>query len=192
MPSAKASRGQPGRWLLISVPLLGFAILIAVLFGGLGNDPSLLPSVLINQPLPSFQSALVDQPEQPIGPEQLIAAQNNDIALLNVWATWCPTCRAEHEFLNSLKAQGVTIFGLNYKDERLQALEWLQQLGNPYRYNIDDSEGQIGIDLGVYGAPETFLLDGQGIIRYRHVGALDERIWQQDFVPRINQIKSET
>ena len=180
------------RTLLLAVPLAGFLILLAVLFGGLSNDPSLLPSVLVNQPLPSFQATLVDQPERQVSQTDLIADQNGEIGLLNIWATWCPTCRAEHEFLNGLKSEGVAIYGVNYKDERELALRWLAELGNPYRLNIDDSEGQIGIDLGVYGAPETFLLDPKGIIRYRHVGALDTQVWQQEFIPRIQQIKSES
>lgn len=178
--------------LLLAAPMLGFVVLLGVLWGGLGNDPTLLPSVLVNQPLPPFQAALVDQPEQVIDQTDLIKQQQNDIALLNIWATWCPTCRAEHQFLNGLKSQGITIFGVNYKDERAKALRWLAELGNPYQLNIDDSDGQLGIDLGVYGAPETFLLDSQGVIRYRHVGALDNTVWQQQFVPRIQQIKSES
>jgi len=178
--------------LLLAIPLAGFLILLGILWGGLGNDPTLLPSVLVNQPLPPFQAALVDQPEQQVNQSDLITDQQGDIALLNIWATWCPTCRAEHEFLNGLKQKGVAIYGVNYKDERDKALRWLEELGNPYRLNIDDSNGQLGIDLGVYGAPETFLLDGEGVIRYRHVGALDDSVWQQQFLPRIAQIKGES
>lgn len=173
-------------WLL-ALPLAGFLVLLAVFMLGLGNDPSLLPSALLNKPLPEFQAARLENPEQPVAAADL----TGDIALLNIWATWCPTCRAEHEFLNSLKQQGITIFGVNYKDERNKALQWLAELGDPYLINIDDSEGQIGIDLGVYGAPETYLLDADGVIRYRHVGALDANIWQQEFVPRIKTLEEE-
>jgi cytochrome c biogenesis protein CcmG/thiol:disulfide interchange protein DsbE len=101
-----------------------------------------------------------------------------------LWVT-CFEGRSEHEFLNTLKQQGIAIYGVNYKDERDKALRWLDTLGNPYRISIDDAEGQLGIDLGVYGAPETFLLDNEGVIRYRHVGAIDADVWQQEFVPRI-------
>ena len=171
--------------LLLALPLAGFLILLAVFMLGLGNDPSLLPSALLDKPLPEFQAARLENTEQTVATADL----KGEIALLNIWATWCPTCRAEHEFLNTLKQQGVTIFGVNYKDERDKALQWLTTLGDPYRINIDDSAGQIGIDLGVYGAPETYLLDASGVIRYRHVGALDANIWEREFVPRIKTLQ---
>jgi cytochrome c biogenesis protein CcmG/thiol:disulfide interchange protein DsbE len=173
--------------LLLALPLAGFAILLAVFGLGLGHDPSLLPSVLINKPLPGFQAPRLDDPQQTVSAGDL----QGEISLLNIWATWCPTCRAEHEFLNTLKQQGIAIYGVNYKDERDKALEWLATLGDPYRLNIDDSAGQLGIDLGVYGAPETYLLDADGVIRYRHVGALDGEIWQREFVPRIATLRTE-
>ena len=112
-------------------------------------------------------------------------------ALLNVWATWCPTCKAEHEMLNRLAAQGVAIYGINYKDDSAAAREWLQRLGNPYRFNIEDPQGSLGIDLGVYGAPETFLLDKQGIIRAKHVGAIDENVWRSKLAPLYQQLLDE-
>lgn len=171
--------------LLLALPLAGFVILLVVLGSGLGNDPTLLPSVLIDKPLPTFQAARLYDPQQSVNNADLAG----EISLLNVWATWCPTCRAEHEFLNTLKQQGMPIFGVNYKDERDKALQWLATLGDPYRININDSAGQLGIDLGVYGAPETFLLDAKGVIRYRHIGALDAQIWQREFVPRIQAIE---
>jgi cytochrome c biogenesis protein CcmG/thiol:disulfide interchange protein DsbE len=167
--------------LLLAIPLAAFMALLAMFWQGLGNDPTLLPSVLINKPLPGFQAARLDDPQQNVSTNDL----KGEISLLNVWATWCPTCRSEHEFLNTLKQQGIAIYGVNYKDEREKALRWLDTLGNPYRISIDDAEGQLGIDLGVYGAPETFLLDNEGVIRYRHVGAIDADVWQQEFVPRI-------
>jgi cytochrome c biogenesis protein CcmG/thiol:disulfide interchange protein DsbE len=171
--------------LLLALPLAGFMALLAMFWQGLGNDPTLLPSVLINKPLPGFQAVRLDNPQQTVSTTDL----KGEISLLNVWATWCPTCRAEHEFLNTLKQQGIAIYGVNYKDERDKALRWLDSLGNPYLINIADAEGQLGIDLGVYGAPETFLLDTEGVIRYRHVGALDTDVWQQQFVPRIKTLQ---
>ncbi len=93
--------------------------------------------------------------------------------LLNVWATWCPTCRAEHQYLNQLSAQGIRVVGMNYKDDRQKAISWLKELGNPYALSLFDGDGMLGLDLGVYGAPETFLIDGNGIIRYRHAGDLN-------------------
>ena len=103
--------------------------------------------------------------------------------LLNVWATWCPTCYAEHQFLNKLSAQGIRVVGLNYKDERQKAIKWLNDLGNPYSLSLYDNNGLLGLDLGVYGAPETFLIDGDGIVRYRHAGDLNDRIWEEEIKP---------
>ncbi len=176
------------RSLLLGLPLLGFLVVLVVLGSGLGRDPSLLPSVLIDRPLPEFQAQRLDDPEQWLSPADL----HGDIALLNIWATWCPTCYQEHTFLNTLRERDIAIYGVNYKDNREAALNWLSQLGDPYRFNIDDPEGQLGIELGVYGAPETFLLDAQGTIRYRHVGALDETVWEREFLPRIRQLEPQS
>ncbi len=173
--------------LLLSLPLAGFLGLLWLLMKGLGNDPSLLPSALLDQPLPTFEAASLDDPRRLITTNDL----KGEVALLNVWATWCPTCRAEHEMLNGLADEGIIIYGVNYKDEPGKARGWLATLGNPYRFNINDQAGQLGIDLGVYGAPETFLLDAEGVIRYRHVGAIDERVWRRDFEPRIKAIEGE-
>ena len=173
------------RSLLLALPLFGFLLLLIILWQGLSHDPRLLPSALLDKPMPEFQAPRLDMPSEQVSSSDLVGT----IALVNIWATWCPTCRAEHEFLNTLKQQGYLIYGVNYKDERAKALRWLEVLGDPYRINIDDSGGQLGIDLGVYGAPETYLLDTQGVIRYRHVGALDETVWQSEFIPRIQLIK---
>ncbi|MCP5419903.1 MAG: DsbE family thiol:disulfide interchange protein [Gammaproteobacteria bacterium] len=174
--------------LLLALPLVGFALLLGFLWNGLGEDPTLLPSVLVDHPLPEFKAATLADPQRTVEPKDL----RGNIALLNVWATWCPTCEAEHQMLRKLAGEGVIIYGLNYKDQRELALRWLTALGNPYRFVIDDSAGQIGIDLGVYGAPETFLLDGKGVIRYRHVGALDDEVWRQEFLPRIGLLKGKS
>ncbi len=170
--------------LLIGLPLIGFALLLGLLWNGLGRDPTLLPSVLLNQPLPHFKAPLLTEPERQVTESDL----QGKIALLNVWATWCPSCYLEHDWLRQLAQQGVIIYGLNYKDVPEKALRWLAQFGNPYQLVIDDADGQIGIDLGVYGAPETYLLDAKGIIRYRHVGELNNEIWQREFLPRIRQL----
>ncbi len=174
--------------LVLSLPLAGFVILLWFLWQGLGNDPRLLPSALLDQPLPGFQMASLDNPQRMISSDDL----RGEVALLNVWATWCPTCRAEHDTLRQLAREGVIIYGVNYKDEPPKARQWLASLGDPYRFNINDEQGQLGIDLGVYGAPETFLLDADGVIRYRHVGALDERVWQDEFIPRIDVLKEKS
>jgi cytochrome c biogenesis protein CcmG/thiol:disulfide interchange protein DsbE len=170
--------------LKLFIPLLLF-IVIALVFlalekrmGSGDYDPSALPSALIGQPVPAFElSALADSS---------VIKTVADIempALLNVWATWCVSCRVEHPYLNSLAESGIRIYGLNYKDDRSEALRWLQQLGDPYTLVLFDEEGILGLNLGVYGAPETYVLDEDGIIRYRHVGVMDKRVWQKTILP---------
>jgi cytochrome c biogenesis protein CcmG/thiol:disulfide interchange protein DsbE len=158
--------------LKLFIPLLLFVVLAAFLFRGLSLDPKAMPSALIDQPLPSFSLPR-------LGTEELITRDDvvGEPALLNVWATWCISCRVEHPYLQHLADQGVPIYGVNYKDEDAAALVWLQELGDPYRANIADREGTLGLDLGVYGAPETYLVDGNGVVRYRHVGVVNERVW---------------
>ena len=162
--------------LLLFIPLLLFIVLAAFLWKGLSIDPRELPSALLDKPFPEFKlSALVD-PERVVGTEDFIGQP----VLINVWATWCPSCRQEHEQLLAIAQSGeIPVIGLNYKDERGPAINWLQQLGNPYQFNIYDVDGMLGLDLGVYGAPETYLLDAQGIIRHRHVGVLTAQAWQE-------------
>ncbi|GAA5101536.1 DsbE family thiol:disulfide interchange protein [Wohlfahrtiimonas larvae] len=141
----------------------------------LGNDPSKLPSQLEGKPLPEFSASKLSAPGSIA---QILT--NEDIkgpALVNIWATWCPTCRDEHETLNVLKTQGINIYGVNYKDDPKLAYEWLQNLGNPYLFNFLDMSGAVGIELGVYGAPETFFVDKNNVIQYRHVGAILPDIW---------------
>jgi cytochrome c biogenesis protein CcmG/thiol:disulfide interchange protein DsbE len=111
--------------------------------------------------------------------------------LLNVWATWCPTCYAEHQYLNQLAGKGVKIIGMNYKDQRDKAVKWLNDLGNPYLISLFDGNGMLGLDLGVYGAPETFLIDANGVIRYRHVGDVNPRNWKETLEPMYNQLLQE-
>ncbi|MGF1525993.1 MAG: DsbE family thiol:disulfide interchange protein [Candidatus Competibacterales bacterium] len=172
---------------LLGALVVAFVGLLAVLGLGLSNDPSRLPSVLLDRPLPAFELPRLQTPEVLVTAGDL----EGEVALLNVWATWCPPCRTEHPYLLQLARRGVPIVGVNYKDQRDAALTWLVQLGNPYRFNIEDAAGQLGIDLGVYGAPETFLLDASGVIRYRHAGVLDPEVWQREFVPRIAQLTEE-
>lgn len=160
--------------LLLFIPLALFIILGALLWKGLSIDPRELPSALLNKPFPAFKvSALRDE-------NKLLT--NADFigqpVLVNVWATWCPSCRQEHEQLLAIaKEANVPVIGLNYKDDRNAALAWLEQLGDPYQFNLYDEQGMLGLDLGVYGAPETYLLDAQGIIRFRHVGVMTADVW---------------
>lgn len=167
------------------IPLLVFLVL-ALMFWRLEQrmvvgdyDPSTLPSALIGKPVPAFSLARLQDPEQLLSATDLTRLP----ALINVWATWCVACRVEHAYLNTLAERGVAIYGLNYKDEREEAKLWLQRLGNPYIFNIFDQQGRLGLNLGVYGAPETYVIDSSGIIRYRHVGVMDEKVWQQKILP---------
>lgn len=165
------------------IPLVIFAVLAGFLGWGLTLDPSHLPSALVDKPVPAFSLPVVGESEPTVTEESLKGTPY----LLNVWATWCPSCRVEHPYLNKLAQQGVRIVGLDYKDEDQAALEWLEHFGNPYERVLADREGTLGLDLGVYGAPETFLVDKDGIIRYRHVGVVDERVWRSKLAPLFNQ-----
>lgn len=171
-------------WLLL--PLACFLVLAVFLYRGLYSNPRELNSVLVGKAVPDFQK--VDLFDDNKHYDQKLLATGKPV-LLNVWATWCPTCYAEHQFLNTLARQGVRIVGVNYKDERNAAVDWLSRLGNPYEEVLFDPKGQLGLDLGVYGAPETFLIDGQGVIRYRHVGDVNDRVWNQTLKPIYNGLK---
>jgi len=157
------------------IPLLAFLLLGIFLFRGLSLDPTALPSALIDRPLPDFQLAglysgeLLDRGDV-IGEPMLV----------NVWATWCYSCRVEHPFLLELADAGVRILGLNYKDETEAAISWLRELGDPYAVSVADTRGVLGLDLGVYGAPETYVVDAQGVVRHRHVGVVDATVWEQE------------
>ncbi|TEW56718.1 DsbE family thiol:disulfide interchange protein [Psychromonas sp. RZ22] len=138
-----------------------------------GSDPSKLESALIGQPVPEFTlQDIYDKDKQ--HDASIFKGQK---MLLNVWATWCPTCYAEHTYLNKLSKQGLYIVGMNYKDDRQKAIRWLNDLHDPYKISLFDKSGMLGMDLGVYGAPETFFIDSKGIIQYRHVGDLNEKVW---------------
>ncbi len=170
--------------LRLFIPLALFVVLVGFLMRGLQLDPQALPSALIDQPLPEFSLPV-------LGREQVVdrSAVIGEVALFNVWATWCISCRVEHPYLTRLADQGVPIYGINLKDRDAEALDWLRQLGDPYRLSIVDAEGTLGLDLGVYGAPETYLVDRNGIIRYRHVGVVDERVWTQILQPIVLELQ---
>lgn len=159
--------------LRLFVPLVGFALLAVLLFRGLSLDPTALPSALLDKPFPAFTLPTLAS-NTPRGRDEIFQGP----ALVNVWATWCYSCRVEHPFLIELADRGIAIVGLNYKDDPVKAREWLIDLGDPYRESISDTEGSLGLDLGVYGAPETYVVDAVGNVRYRHVGVLDRTVWE--------------
>ena len=166
------------------IPLIIFAVLAVLFWRGLSLDPTAMPSALIDKPFPQFSLPKLSNESQLASREDVLG----QIALVNVWATWCVSCRVEHPYLNQLAQSGITIIGLNYKDDSDAARKWLDNLGNPYAWNIVDKVGTLGVDLGVYGAPETYLVDPQGTIRFKHVGVVNERVWQEKFLPVINQL----
>lgn len=169
-------------------PMIAFAMLAFVLKNGLALNPNELPSPLLHQPAPQFELPSLADPNVRVGS----ATYENQVALINVWATWCPGCRQEHDFLVSLAlTETIPIFGLNWRDNRPEALRWLEALGDPYIATAFDQDGRIGIDWGVYGAPETFLVDENGIVIHKHIAPLTRDIWQREFLPLINARRSE-
>ncbi len=164
-----------------------FAALVALLFVGIQRSPnkSVIASPLIDKPAPQFELPVLGSAET-FANESL----RGRWYLLNVWGTWCAECRREHDMLLEIAGAGeIPIVGLNWKDEPAAAQQWLEQLGNPYTVIPADREGRVAIDWGVYGAPETFLIDAAGIVRYKHVGALHPLAWQNEFLPRIRGVK---
>ena len=165
------------RWIMV-LPLAVFLLVAVFLYRGLFLDPAELPSAMIGKPFPAFSLANVQ------GDRTLTEADlKGKPALVNVWATWCISCKVEHPVLNKLAQQGVTIYGVNYKDENASALKWLAEFHNPYQMDIRDEQGTLGLDLGGYGAPETFFIDAKGVIRDKYVGVIDETVWREKLAP---------
>tara|TARA_Y100000590_G_scaffold10122_1_gene12451 strand:+ start:16356 stop:16883 length:528 start_codon:yes stop_codon:yes gene_type:complete len=159
------------------IPLVLFILLVLSLFSFLDKGQGELKSVLLDKDFPDFSLTKLSSKE--------IVTKDNLVelpSLLNVWATWCIACRVEHPFLMKLKKEStISIYGLNYKDNGVKAINLLNQIGDPYEFSIFDQEGKLAIDLGVYGAPETFLIDRKGVIRVRHVGVLTPEVWEEKF-----------
>ncbi|MCG4453661.1 MULTISPECIES: DsbE family thiol:disulfide interchange protein [unclassified Pseudomonas] len=172
--------------LILLLPLAIFLGVALFLYRGLFLDPSELPSALIGKPFPAFSLPAVEG-DKSISQEDL----KGQPALVNVWATWCVSCRVEHPVLNKLAQLGVTIHGVNYKDDNAAAQKWLADFHDPYELNINDARGSLGLDLGVYGAPETFLIDKDGIIRHKFVGVIDERVWREKLAPLYQTLVDE-
>mgnify|MGYP001162738881 FL=1 len=169
------------------VPLIVFLVLTTFLGLGFGlKDPHYLPSVLIDKPMPDFSLADLHEAALKRGREDLLG----EISLVNVWATWCPNCVVEHpELMRISREEKVPLYGINYNDDTDRAKAWLLRYEDPYEFSVVDDKGTLAIDLGVYGAPETFVVDAAGVIRFRHVGPVNALVWREQFVPVIKLLR---
>ena len=167
------------------IPLALFLVLVIFLAIGLRKDPHLVPSALIDKPAPDFSLPELRDPKRIITPKDM----RGKVWLLNVWASWCPGCREEHPFLLEISKGGaVPLYGLTWKDKREDSLATLNELGDPYVLNVTDFDGRVAIDYGITGAPETYLIDKNGVIRYKEVGQLTPEIMQQTILPLVQQL----
>lgn len=174
--------------LIAMIPLLLFVVIAVFFAKGLRLDPRHLPSMMVDKPVPDFTESTLEDANKQITNKDI----KGQVALLNVWATWCTSCWAEHHVLmDVVEKEHVPIYGVNYKDERRTAQQWLQDRGNPYIENAFDDKGQLGIDLGVYGTPETFVIDKSGVIRYRLAGPMSPDTWQHVIKPLIEKLRAE-
>ena len=171
--------------LFLFIPLAVFIVLLGFFFRGLSLNPNDMPSALLNKSVPKFSLPRLENPQE-TRTESIMLGK---VSLLNVWATWCVTCREEHAFLNQLKSQGMHIVGLDYKDNNADALRWIAELGNPYDEIVVDEDGKVGLDLGVFGAPETYVVDKKGIIRYKYIGDLNQKVWDETIQPIVNGLE---
>ena len=170
------------------LPLVLVSALGVVRYRGLSLNPNEMPSAMIGKAMPDFSLSTLNDAEKMVTKADFVG----DIVLLNVWATWCPTCKYEHPYLLELsKNPQVKLYGINYKDERLPAQQWLTHYEDPYQFSVFDDQGLLGVKLGVFGAPETFVIDHHGIIRKRFAGAIDVRVWRKEFEPLIQQLITE-
>lgn len=175
------------RTLKFVVPFLVFILLAAFLAAGLTRDPREVPSPFIGKPAPAFKLEQLHDAKAAFTPEDM----KGKVWLLNVWASWCVSCRVEHPMLVEMARRKVApIVGLNYKDKRDDGVQWLRKYGNPYVLSAYDLEGRVGIDYGVYGAPETFVVDKQGVIRYKHIGPITQEALEKKILPLIRELNA--
>ena len=168
------------------LPIGIFILLVGFLAVGLKLDPREVPSPLVGKPAPPFELPVLHQPDKRFVPGDM----RGKVWLLNVWASWCVSCREEHPLLVALSKRGVMpILGLNYKDKGDEATAWLKQFGDPYELSVVDADGRIGIDYGVYGVPETYLIDAEGVIRYKQIGPLTQAILEQKVLPMAKALR---
>lgn len=169
------------------LPLGIFIVIVAFLAVGLKLDPKHIPSPFIGKPAPDFTLPQLHNPDKTLSVSDL----KGKVWLLNVWASWCVSCRAEHEVVKRFVATGeAPVYGLNYKDESNDALVWLSQLGDPYEASVVDYKGDVGIDWGVYGVPETFVIDQDGIVRHKQVGPVTDEIINSTILPLVKELKA--
>ncbi|MCG6933017.1 MAG: DsbE family thiol:disulfide interchange protein [Gallionella sp.] len=168
-------------------PFLAFVVLVIFLYIGLGLDPHEIPSPLINKPAPAFTLPQLYNPAKQFSSEDM----KGKVWLLNVWASWCVSCREEHPVLMELSQQHIVpIYGLDYKDKNPDGEAWLREGGDPYTLVVTDANGRVGIDFGVYGVPESYVIDKQGVIRYKQIGAITHENLQQKILPLIAELQS--
>lgn len=168
------------------LPLAVFLVVVGFFVRGLFLNPREVPSPLIDKPTPAFLLPQLHEPAKTLSPKDLAGR----VWLLNVWASWCVSCREEHPLLLELAKNGVVpIYGLNYKDKREDGIGWLNELGNPYVLSVSDFDGRVGIDYGVYGVPETFVIDQRGVIRYKQIGPVTPEALQQKIIPLLKELQ---
>ena len=176
------------KYLRFLLPLALFAAILLFLGVGLGLNPREVPSPLIGKPAPAFALPRLDAEGQQLSREDLLG----QVWMLNVWASWCAPCRDEHPLVIDIaRRQLVPVYGLNYKDSRPAASNWLANLGNPYRATLVDADGRVGIDFGVYGVPETFIIDRQGIVRFKHTGPLTPDVVRSKIEPLLKELNAQ-
>lgn len=186
MPTLPESRSGRQKVWIYFLPLSVLLLLVLVFYFGLGLNPRLVPSPLIGQPVPEFSLPRLENTDNVFMQSTL----HKEVSLLNIWATWCVSCRQEHPTLMKIAASDeAPVYGLLYKDEPANATQWLQSRGDPYRANAVDADGRVAIEWGVYGTPETFVIDAQGIIRHKHVGPMNWDDWETVILPLIRSLK---
>jgi len=162
-----------------------FASLVLLLAAGLRLNPREVPSPLIGKPAPAFELPRLDAPDKTFTQQEMLGK----VWIMNVWASWCPPCLIEHPVITDLARSGLApVVGLNYKDQRDEALPWLKRNGDPYQVNAFDAAGRIGIDYGVYGVPETYVIDQKGVIRYKHIGPLTPEVAEKKLKPLVKEL----
>ena len=171
-------------WIVVGA----FVALVIVLAVGLRLNPSEVPSPMIGKPAPQFELPVLQDPHKSFSGKEMLGK----VWLLNVWASWCVSCRDEHPVLvEYAKDRGVPIYGLDYKDKRSDALAWLRDFGDPYRLSVSDADGRVGINFGVYGVPETYLIDKRGIIRYKRIGPVSSELMERKILPMMRELERE-